>query len=139
MDTSRVRQRVTQTIERSKQRAAERRSRNDAATKAFGPFLDTIAIPLTRQVANILKADGYAFTVFTPGGSVRMMSDRTAEDFVELTLDTTGDEPRVIGHTSRARGRRVLESERALGAPDSLSEEDVLDFLLREIEAFVER
>jgi hypothetical protein len=139
MDTSRVRQRVTQAIERSKRRAAERRSQNDAATKAFGPFLDTIAIPLARQVANILKAEGYAFTVFTPGGSVRLMSDRTAEDFIELTLDTTGDEPRVVGHTSRARGRRVLESERALGAPDSLSEEDVLDFLLREIEAFVER
>jgi len=139
MDTSKVRQRVAQTIERSKQRAAERRTRNDAATKAFGPFLDTIAIPLTRQVTNVLKAEGYAFTVFTPGGSVRMMSDRTAEDFIELTLDTTGDEPRVVGHTSRARGRRVLESESALGAPDSLSEEDVLDFLLREIEAFVER
>jgi hypothetical protein len=139
MDTSRVRQRVTHAIERSKRRAAERRSQNDAATKAFSPFLDTIAIPLARQVANILKAEGYAFTVFTPGGSVRLMSDRTAEDFIELTLDTTGDEPRVVGHTSRARGRRVLESERALGAPDSLSEEDVLDFLLREIEAFVER
>ena len=139
METSRVRQRIAQTIERSRQRAGERRTRNDAATKAFGPFLDTIAIPLARQVANILKAEGYAFTIFTPGGSVRMISDRAAEDFVELTLDTAGDEPRVVGRTSRARGRRVLDSEQALGAPDSLSEEDVLDFLLKAVEVFVER
>jgi hypothetical protein len=137
MEVSKVRQRVAQTIERSKQRAAERRARNDAATRAFGPFLDTIAIPLARQVANILKAEGYGFTVFTPGGSVRIMSDRSAEDFIELTLDTAGDDPRVIGHVSRGRGRRVVETERALGAPEGLSEEDVLDFFLKEIEAFV--
>ena len=130
---------MLQTIEHSRQRAAQRRARSDAATRAFGPFLDTIAIPLVRQVASILKAENFTFTVFTPGGSVRLMSDRSAEDFIELTLDTSGDDPQVVGHTSRSRGRRVVQSERALGAPESLSEEEVLEFLLDAVEGFVER
>jgi len=139
METSDVRKRLTQTIERSRQRAAERRGRNEAATKAFGPFLDVIAIPLMRQIANVLRTEGYAFTVNTPGGSVRLASDRSADDFIELALDTSGDDPRVMLHASRSWGRRVLESERALGAPETLSEEDVLARLLNELEAFVEK
>lgn len=67
------------------------------------------------------------------------MSDRGAEDFIELLLDTSGDEPRVLGRTSRSRGHRVLETEQALGAPGTLSEEDVLTFLLKALESFVER
>ena len=67
------------------------------------------------------------------------MSERNAEDFIELFLDTTGTEPRVVGRTRRSRGSRVLESEEALGAPGALSEEDVLAFLLRALEGFVER
>ena len=130
---------LNQTIERAKRQAAERRARSDEAARAFETFLSTIAVPLFRQVANILRSDGYLFTVFTPSGSVRLMSDRAAEDFIELSLDTAGDRPQVIGHASRSRGRRVLESERAIGEPGELTEEAVLEFLLKELEAFVER
>jgi hypothetical protein len=139
METSDVRKRVNQTIERAKRQAAERRARSDDATRAFEIFLSTIAVPLFRQVANILRSDGYLFNVFTPSGSVRLMSDRAAEDFIELSLDTTGDRPQVVGHASRRRGRRVLESERAIGNPGELTEEAVLEFVLKELEAFVER
>jgi hypothetical protein len=139
METSDVRKRVNQTIERAKRQAAERRARGDDATRAFEIFLSTIAVPLFRQVANILRSDGYLFNVFTPSGSVRLMSDRAAEDFIELSLDTTGDRPQVVGHASRSRGRRVLESERAIGDPGELTEEAVLEFVLKELEAFVER
>ena len=139
METSDIRKRLNQTIERAKRQAAERRARGDEASRAFESFLTTIAVPLFRQVANILRADGYLFNVFTPSGSVRLMSDRAAEDFIELSLDTAGDRPQVIGHASRSRGRRVLESERAIGEPGELSEEAVLEFLLKELETFVER
>jgi hypothetical protein len=67
------------------------------------------------------------------------MSDRSAEDFIELVLDTSGDEPSVVGHTSRSRGHRVLESEQTLGAPGELSEEEVLEFLLKALEPLLER
>ena len=82
------------------------------------------------------------FTIFTPGGSVRLMHDRSSEDYIELTLETSGDEPRVIGKTSRGRGRRVIELERPIGPSGpigALSETDVLDFVLKELETFVER
>ena len=139
MEISEVRKRIHGTMERARQRAAERRAQGDDAARAYSTFLDTVAVPMFRQVANVLKAEGYAFSVFTPSGSVRLMSDRTAEDFVELTLDTTGDTPQVVGHTSRSRGRRVKESERAVGSPAALTEESVLEFLVKELEPFVER
>jgi hypothetical protein len=139
METSEVRKRLNQTIDRAKRQAAERRARGDDATRAFETFLATIAVPLFRQVANILRADSYLFNVFTPSGSVRLMSDRVAEDFIELSLDTSGDRPQVVGHASRSRGRRVLVSERTIGEPGELTEEAVLEFLLKELEAFVER
>jgi hypothetical protein len=139
MEISEVRKRLLQTIERTKQQAAERRARNDEASRAFGPFLDTIAVPLVRQLAQALRAEGQLFNVFTPSGSVRLMSDRNADDFVELFLDTTSADPRVVGRTRRTRSSRVLESEEALGAPGALSEEDVLTFLLKALEGFVEK
>ena len=139
MEISAVRKRLTETIERAKRQAADRRGRSDQASRDFDVFLQKIAVPLFRQVANALKADGYAFTVFTPSGSVRLMSDRAAEDYIEISLDTADDPPRVMGHISRNRGRRVIDAERAIGAPETLTEEDLLEFLLKELEAFVDR
>jgi hypothetical protein len=139
MEISLVRKRLTETIERAKKQAAERRERGDRASRDFEVFLQKVAVPLFRQVANALKADGYAFTVFTPSGSVRLMSDRSSADYVELTLDTAGDPPSVLGRTSRTRGSRVLDAERPIGSPDALTEEQLLEFLLKELEAFVER
>jgi hypothetical protein len=137
MEISDVRKRILGTIERARQRAAERRARADEAARAYSTFLDGVAVPIFKQVANVLRAEGYPFSVSTPSGSVRLMSDRTAEDFVEIGLDTTGDMPNVMGHASRARGRRVIESERAIGDPAHLDENDVLEFLTKELEAFL--
>jgi hypothetical protein len=70
------------------------------------------------------------------------MSDRSAEDYLELFLDTTEDPPRVTGRASRSRGRRVLESERPIGSAGplrELTEDDVLGFVMKELEPFVER
>lgn len=141
MEISLVRRRVAETIERSKRLAAERRSRSDAAGRAYEQFLEQIAVPLFRQIANVLRVSGYPFGVFTPAGSVRLMSDRNADDYIELSLDTSGDRPIVMGHTSRARGRRVIEAERPIaGQPiDALSDEHVLEFVLKELEPLVER
>ena len=139
MEISDVRKRLHATIERAKKQAAERRARGDEATRVFETWLAKTAVPLFRQVANVLRSDGYLFNVFTPSGSVRLMADRVAEDFIELTLDTTGDTPQAVGHTSRIRGRRIVESERPIGDPGELTEEALLEFLLKELEAFVER
>jgi hypothetical protein len=141
METSVVRNKLRETIERAKRRAAERRAHNDEASNAYDAFLDQIATPLVRQIAGALKADNYPFTVFTPSGAVRLASDRHAEDFIEITLDASGDAPRVLGHVSRLRGRNIVESERpiASGMPAGITEDDLLEFLLKELEPFVER
>jgi hypothetical protein len=141
MEVSVVRQRVLATIDKAKRAAAEKRVLNDAASREFQPFLDRIAIPLFRQVAAVLKAEGRVFQVFTPGGSVRLSSERGSEDYIEVSLDTSGATPIVLGRSSRNRGNRVLEHERPVGSGSvaDLDEEQVLQYLLTELEPFVDR
>jgi hypothetical protein len=77
--------------------------------------------------------------VFTPAGGVRLASERGAGDYVELALDTTDDQPSVIGRVKRSRGRDVVESEQRIGDSLRLGEEEVLAFVLQELEAFLEK
>jgi hypothetical protein len=141
MEISLVKQRILQTIDSAKRAAAERRTRVDRAAREYETFLERTAVPMFRQVANVLRAENHGFTVFTPAGSVRLMSDRSTDDYIELALDSSGQDPLVMGHTSRGRGRRVVESERVVGSgkPDELTEDDVLTFLAKELEPFVEK
>jgi hypothetical protein len=141
MEISDVRRQVRDTIERARRHAAERRLRNDEATRAFARFLEAVAVPLFKQIANVLKIEGYPFTVFTPSGGVRLMSDRSADDYVEITLDTSADAPRITGRISRSRGRRIVDAERVVGRGDPalVGEEELLTFVLKELEPFVEK
>ena len=142
MEVSDVRKRVREILDRSKHHADTRRGRNDEAKRAFEQFLEATAIPIVRQVASILRAEGHLFTISTPSGSVRMTSDRRPTDFFEIALDTSGYMPRVVGHTSRGgRGGNVTEYEQTVGSgdPATLTEEDVLTFVIREVEPFVEK
>jgi hypothetical protein len=141
METSVVRRRLMETMERAKRMAAERRARSDEASREYAVFLEGIAIPLFRQVSGALKASGYPYSVITPSGSVRLASDKSGDDYIELALDTSGDEPLVIGHSRRSRGRRVMESERPIGtgAVRDLTDEHVLDFLMLELEPLLDR
>jgi len=93
-------------------------------------------------VANALKAEGYAFTLFTPGGGLRLASDRGRDDFVELTLDSSGDRPQIMARISQTRGSRTIEDERPLrkdASPDQVTEADVLEFWLDALEPWLER
>jgi hypothetical protein len=139
MEISDIKRRIVETVERAKRQSAERRTRHDTAAREYETFLERTAVPLFKQIANVLRAEGFMFTVFTPGGSVRLMSDRSTEDYIELLLDTSGDEPVVMGHTGRSRGRRVIESEQTIGAPGTMTEDDVLSFVMQALPPFVER
>jgi hypothetical protein len=139
MEISDIKRRVVETIERARRQSGERRTRHDEAAREYEIFLEQTAIPVFKQVSNVLRAEGFLFTVFTPGGSVRLMSDRSTEDYIELVLDTEGDEPVVSGHTGRSRGRRVVQSEWPVGPPATLTENDVLLFVLKGLAPLVER
>jgi hypothetical protein len=139
MEISDIKRRVLETIERARRRATERRTRVDEATRTYDRFLNERAVPIFKQVANVLRAEGLPFTVFTPAGSVRLTSDRNAQHFIELTLDAGSEEPTVSGHTCGSRGRHIVESEHPLGDPGTLTEDDVLGFVLKALEPLVER
>lgn len=136
MDVSEVRRRVRAALERARRDAATRREHVDAATREFEEFLRTRAVPLFHQLASALVAEGHRYTVFTPSSSVRLASERSAEDFIELILDTSVDPPVVVGRTSKGRGRNAITQERPVregAAVSDVSEEDVADFVLGEI------
>ena len=142
MEVSEVRRRLRAAIEKARESAAARRERTDAAARDYEAFLAQRAAPVFHQLAAALNGEGHAFTVATPAASIRLASERSAGEFIELVLDDTSDPPAVVGRTTRGRGRRMISSERAVGggAPIAdLTEEDVLSFLLEEIAGFVER
>ena len=142
MEVSEVRRRLRAAIEKARQAAAERRARNDAAARDYDVFLAERATPIFHQLAAALAAEGRAFKVFTPAGSIRLATERSPEEFIELVLDDSSDPPAVVGRTTRGRGRRMISTERALGsgAPVAdLTEEDVLAFLLEEIVPLLEK
>ena len=142
MEVSEVRRRLLAAFDRARQAAAERRVRTDAAARDYEAFLGQRAAPVFHQFAAALKGEGHGFTVFTPASSIRLASERSPEEFIELVLDDSADPPAVLGRTTRGRGRRTVSSERALGsgAPIAdLTEEDVLAFLLEQIVELLER
>jgi hypothetical protein len=141
MEISRVRQGLNDTMARARRESADRRARADAAARGFDSFLTRVAVPLVRQVVNVLRSESHGFSMFTPPASVRLQSDKSAEDFIEISLDTSGDAPRVVGRVSWSRGRRGVDVERVLasGDPDAITEEELFEFLLKELAPLVER
>jgi hypothetical protein len=129
-------------IEAGRERAHRRRERAADAQRAYEVFLTDVAIPVARQLARAMKAEGYAFTVFTPGAGLRLASDRARDDFIELTLDTSGDRAEVFARISQQRGSRTLDEEVPVkrgASPSEISEDDVLEFLVGALEPWFER
>ncbi len=129
-------------MDAARKAAQERRTRADQAAREYEDFLRDRGVPVFHVFASALVAEGHRFKVHTPAGTVRLASEFSADDYIELALDTTADPPAVTGRTSRGRGRRVVASERPLNEHvpvAQLSEEDVLTFLVSEITPFVER
>jgi hypothetical protein len=142
MEISDIRRRLRQALEQAKKANAERRVRADEAAVAYAAFLRDIGTPVFRMVANVLKAENYACTVFTPAEGVRLVSERHGDDFIELWLDGSLDPPKIASRVSRARGRNVTTDEQLLRPEspiNSLTDEDVLAFLLEKVGMLVER
>ena len=142
MEVSEVRRQLKHAIDRAKTRAQQKRHNAAEAERAYATFLEEVATPIVRMLANALKAEGYLFTVSTPSGGLRLASDRGRDDYVELTLDGSGDKPTVVGRVRHTRGSRTLEDERPIkpgAAPQDLSETDVLSFLVNALDPWLER
>jgi hypothetical protein len=142
VEVSNVRRQLRHAMDRAKARAQQRRQHTADAERAYATFLEDIATPTTKMLANALKAEGYPFTVSTPTGGLRLASDRGRDDYVEFALDGSGDTPAVVGRIRYTRGSRTIEDERPIkpgAAPQELSEADVLTFLVDALEPWLER
>lgn len=142
MEISLVRNRVRQCIEHAHTSAAARRDANREAAAAWERLLAQVAVPLVQQIAQVLKAEGQAFRVDTPAGRVRLVSERSTDDYIELALDTTGQVPVVVGAVNRTRGRERVSDEHILASGAdiaSLEDERLLEFFTGVLGPFVER
>jgi len=142
VEVSEVRRQLRHAIDRAKARAQQRRQVAAEADRAYATFLEEIATPIVRTLANALKAEGYPFTVSTPTGGLRLASDRGRDDYIELALDGSGDTPTVMGRVRYTRGSRTLEEERPIkpgSLPQDVTETDVLSFLVGALELWLDR
>jgi len=142
VEISTVRNQLIRAIEAARHRTQRRRELTAEAERGYQIFLEQVATPVTKMMASALKAEGQHFTVMTPGGGLRLASDSRRDDYVEFALDTLAEPPQVVGRISYTRGSRTLSDERPLKAgtaPEAITEEDVLAFLLIALEPWLER
>jgi hypothetical protein len=137
MDVAFIRKRLKQEVEQARRTAAERRERAKTTNRAYDQFLAEVAVPVFRQMATVLRAEGIPFDVQTPSGGVRLVSDRNRDEGIGLELDATQDPPQVVMSSIRTWGSRVLQNERSISNRDKpverLTDEDLFERLLEEI------
>jgi len=141
VETSEVRRRLRAAIARAHQGAADRRTRVAEATQAGERVLVQVVTPVFRAVAGALRAEGFHWRVETPRGAVRLASDGSGSNWIELALETADDPPRLLLGVSRARGRRVVVDERVVREHPEIgriTEDEVLDLIAAELTPFVQ-
>lgn len=142
LDVAEVRRRVRLRIETLKHDAAQHRVQVGAATASFGPWLERAAVPLFRQFANVLRAEGLLFRVLTPAGLVRLEAVRSADDFLEVRLDAERRPVAIVLRRGYSRGSHRFTDERVLAEGidySHVSATDVLDALVEDAAPFLGR
>jgi hypothetical protein len=142
MEVSDVRRRLRTAIDEARRSAGARRQRKDEAVRAWERALETVITPAFHQLASALTAEGYRFKTVTPGTTVRLVPERGGEQFVEIALDTDGDEPLVMIRSAHGRGRRMIARERALAsgtAIDALTDAGIASAVIDELAPFLAR
>ena len=142
LEVSQIRRRIQVRLGDLKKVAAARQERVVEAEKAYETFLSVIAVPTMTVFAQALAADSYPYRVLTPGGAVRLSSDRSNKTYVELRLDTSARIPSVVGEVSRERGHRMLTEDRVLAegmAIEAITDEMLVEFLLKAMAELIER
>ena len=142
MEISLVRKRVRDGIDQAQKAAAARRAANHDATNAWDELRERMVAPMMQQVSQVLKSEGYGFRVDTPAAIVRLSSERSADDYIDVTMDTTGPVPVVLARVNRTRGRERFSDEHILASGDGipgLTEERLLDLVIASLGPFLER
>lgn len=141
VEISEIQKRVRRMIDQSRRAAEERRARIASETRAGEQALHRVVAPVFKAVAAALKAERHPFRVSTPVDAVRMSAESSGDNFIELVFDTTGAQSVLRGRVSRTRGHRLLVEEKVVSEGSqlgTLSDEDVLEYLLGALGPFVE-
>jgi hypothetical protein len=142
LETAEVRRQLTHRLAELKKAQVQRRGTADTARAAFDAVLEREIAPTVRQFAQVLKAEGFPFSVQTPASMVRMVSDRSSDNVIDIVLELGLPQPAVVARSAYTRGRRQIEDERTLAQGEGIATIDaerVLAVLLDMIEPFVER
>ena len=143
MDVSDLRKRIIRALDDARKEATDRRTAVDEARVAYETFLERVGGPLFKQAATVLRGEGHDYTLQTPAGSVRLVSDRSPHEFIEMELSVERGTAYVIGRTSILRGGRDPLIEELPLAPGKaiteLSENDVTAFLVTHIPRLVNK
>ena len=135
-----LRRRVRQAMQDAKQKAAARRAARDEASQAWATAVAEVVEPAATNVAAAFTGEGMPFRLDTPRGTIRLVSERSADDYIEIVLDDSDerDAPEVIGRSVRARGRQsVTVVEELLGPPSQLTEDRVIAFFMNAIDPWI--
>ena len=141
LENSEIRRQIRLMIAESKRGAEERRARAESEVRVGKRLLRTVVVPMFKTVAEALRIEGYAFRVSTPVDSVRISVESAGENFIEMIFDSAHDQLALRGRVSRLRGRQLVVDERIISAGLELSlleDEQVLEFLLSELQPFVD-
>lgn len=143
MDVSDLRKKILRALDDARKDATARRAIVDQASQAYATFVETRAIPVLKQAVQVLRGEGKPFTLNTPADGPRLVSDASANSYLEFALDLSQPTPQVIGRVSLAHGRqgRIVE-ERPIApgkAVADLTEDDIATFLVTEIPKLVLR
>jgi hypothetical protein len=139
-DLTDLRRRVRHAIQDAKQKAAARRAARDEAAQAWEAALEQTVTPLMRDMASALTGEGLAFRLDTPARTARLVSERSADDYIEILLDDSDEReaPEVVGRSVRARGRQsVTVIEEPLGPPKDISTDRLTVFITNAIAPWV--
>ncbi|MDQ3168882.1 MAG: hypothetical protein M3Q55_01950 [Acidobacteriota bacterium] len=135
-----LRRRVRQAIQDAKRRGAARRAARDEAASAWATAVSAVVEPVATDVAAALTGEGLPFRLETPRGTIRLVSERSADDYIEIVLDDSDerDVPEVIGRSVIGRGRQsVTVIEELLGAPSDLAPDRITAFFLNAIAPWI--
>jgi hypothetical protein len=141
-DVGEVRKQLKHAVDAHKRANAARRAESDEATKQFETWFQLVGEPLCREFTSALRGEGYQFRLQTPQGAARISSERSGDDYLELTFDSRRTPVALVLSRGYTRGSKTYTDERVLceGARvDQVEPQQVLSALVEDILPLIER
>ena len=142
LEIGEVRRQLRLAIEEARRAAAAHRQEADEAARSFESLLEHVAVPLFRQFTTALRGERMLFRVVTPAASVRIEAERSADNFLELALDTERRPVALVLRRGHTRGHHIYNDDRVVAEGADLSAVSpsvLLASLMDAVAPFIER